>query len=155
MSSAVRFAAMMPASLAVCRGSPFLTARVRIARTAAALIRTSPVAMASRTVSGLAPTSTILTRPRASTWESWTRAGRRSRPLIGILAREKERQAFERHREIDVLQFDARRHLEGPRGKIENRPHACLHRRVDDALSRVGRHGDDRGIDAVAVDGLA
>ena len=63
--SDVRFAAMMPARRAVCSGSPFFTARVRMARLAAAFILTSPVATASRTVSGFAETSTIRTRPRA------------------------------------------------------------------------------------------
>src|SRR5262249_28276803 len=54
---------------AACSGSPFLTAPLRICASASRDIRIDPRAMASRLVTGLSPTSTILTRPRASTCE--------------------------------------------------------------------------------------
>jgi hypothetical protein len=60
-------AANMPARRAVCNGSPFFTALRRIARIAAAFIRTTASAIASRSVSGLSVTSTICTRPFSST----------------------------------------------------------------------------------------
>src|SRR5262245_4510709 len=69
ISDEVCLAARIPASRAVCSGSPFLTSPRRIRRSASRDIVIVPLATASRVVTGLSPTSTILTRPRASTWE--------------------------------------------------------------------------------------
>src|SRR6478736_2268153 len=148
MISAVRFAAMMPARRATCNGSPFFTARERIARAAAAFIRTSPSATASRTVSGLAPTSTMRARPCSSTCDSRAAPRRRLGGLfIAVSPREEEGQALERHREIHVLQLHARRHLERAGREVEDRTNAGLHGGIDDALSGLGRHGHDRDVD--------
>src|SRR3954454_21991751 len=98
MSDEVCFAARMPASRAVCSGSPFLTAPARINRSASRDIVIVPRATASRLVTGLSPTSTIFTRPRASTCE------RRMRLLlVGIGLRQEERETLERYGEIDAL----------------------------------------------------
>ena len=67
---AVCFAAMMPASRAVCSGSPFLIAPARISRSASRDIVISPRATASRDVTALSDTSTIRTWPCGPTWDS-------------------------------------------------------------------------------------
>src|SRR5262249_20765158 len=98
----------MPASRAVCSGSPFVIFPLRTMRCAARDIRIDPRAIASRSVTGLPPTSTIFTRPRASTCE-------RARGVllrIVIPVSEKERQALERDGQIHALQLDAGRHLQ-------------------------------------------
>src|SRR5512145_2251979 len=97
MSAEVCLAAMMPASRAVCSGSPLATAPVRMALSAAAFIVMSPRATASRFVTGLSPTSTIFTRPRRSTCES--------RLAIALLLREVEREALERHGQVHAFQL--------------------------------------------------
>src|SRR3954452_9091075 len=65
-SSEVRLAAMMPASSAVARASPFGSERSAVA--VSALIATRPDATARRRSCGLPPTSTMWTLPSASTW---------------------------------------------------------------------------------------
>src|SRR5262245_11487953 len=154
--SDVRFAAMIPASRAVWSGSPFLTARARIACRAAVLIRTSPRATASRAVSGFADTSTIRTRPRSSTCDSRVRLEPRDLGCraIGLASREEEGQAFERDSEIDVLELHVWRDFEGARGEIENGANPGMYGGVHDPLRRVGRHGHDGDVDAVALDAL-
>src|SRR6188472_2395515 len=102
MSDAVCLAAMMPASRAVCSGSPLATLPVRINDSAAALIVISPCASASRLVVGFAPTSTMRALPRSSRCDSLARL-RLATLLIPL--RQVERQAFERHGEIDALQL--------------------------------------------------
>src|SRR5581483_7965735 len=67
MSSAVRFAAMIPASCAVARASPFGRSRRRFAVSGA--MRTTARATARRCCTGFAPTSTIRTEPDSSTCE--------------------------------------------------------------------------------------
>src|SRR5688572_24066746 len=104
MSAGVCLAAMMPASRAVCSGSPLATAPLRINRSAAALIVISPRASASRVVTGLSPTSTIRALPLASTWESLA--------TVSFPLRQIERQAFERDGQIDALQFHVGRHFQ-------------------------------------------
>src|SRR3954470_24689563 len=99
---------MMPASRAVWSGSPFLTAPDRIWRSASRDIVIRPRATASRDVTGLALTSTIVTAPRGPTCESpWTCFDfeRLTRLRIELSLCQKERQAFERHRQIHALQF--------------------------------------------------
>src|SRR5438093_8552532 len=161
MSVDACLAAMMPATRAACSGSPFFTAPARTRRSASRDIAIDPRATASRSVTGLPPTSTILIRPRGSMCERraaiillslagphprspcprtlraaalacW--AGRRRRPpgrpgppgrrappglpgLFGIALTlgQKEREALERHREIDALQFHVLGHLQRPR----------------------------------------
>src|SRR5262249_27367608 len=102
----------MPARRAVCSGSPFLTLPDRISRGAARDIEIDPRAIASRAVTGLSPTSTIFTRPRASTWESLR---------FAISLCEKERQAFERHRQIHALQLHIVGDLHVAGRKIQDR----------------------------------
>src|ERR1051325_7506135 len=99
MSAEVCLAARMPASRAACSGSPFLTAPRRTSRRATHDMRIDPRAIASRAVTGLSPTSTIRTRPRASTCDS------RGLRLFDIALREEERQALERDGQIDALQL--------------------------------------------------
>src|SRR5687768_8263300 len=98
---------MIPASLAACSGSPLAMAPVRISFSAPALIVISPRATASRAVTGLSPTSTILTRPFASTCESFL-------GITSVLG-EIEGQALERHREVHALQLHVRRRLQRSR----------------------------------------
>src|SRR5471030_1817818 len=97
MSDEVCLAARMPASRAVFSGSPFLTAPVRINRSASRDIVIDPRAIASRLVTGLSPTSTILTRPRGSTCDSLF--------FFAIALRQEKRQALQRHGEIHALQL--------------------------------------------------
>src|SRR3954454_6549400 len=116
MSDEVCFAARMPASRAVCSGSPFLTAPARINRSASRDIVIVPRATASRLVTGLSPTSTIFTRPRASTCD------RRARPALRVVAiglREKEREAFERDGQVHALQLHVGRHFQRAWRKIQ------------------------------------
>src|SRR5690349_7671468 len=121
MISDVLLAAMMPASRAVWSGSPFATARLAIARRAAAFMRISASAIASRAVSALAETSTIFTRPCASTCVKQRAASGWRGRLFGLgfdiclSASEEERQAFHRHGQVDVLEFDPGRHLQRTR----------------------------------------
>src|SRR5207342_3531763 len=111
MSDEVCFAARMPARRAVCSGSPFLTPPERIKRTASRDIVIVPRATASRLVIGLSPTSTIFTRPRASTCER--RAlffpafpappARPALPVLFLIAiglGQEERQALARHGQV-------------------------------------------------------
>src|SRR5438552_5596347 len=143
MSDEVCFAARMPARRAVCSGSPFFTAPVRIRRSASRDIAIDPRATASRAVAGFSPTSTIVTRPRASTCDSarallrarstfarWrlTRASvdkpawpaRPALLVFAIALSQKEREAFERNGEIDALQLHVGRRLECARRKIQD-----------------------------------
>src|SRR5690242_1562228 len=99
---------MMPATRAVCSGSPFLTVRARMARRAAAFMRTSQPATASRAVSTFGPTSTIRTWPVASTCERTAPGRLRLLDGIGVIfldTGQEKREAFHRHRQIDVLQL--------------------------------------------------
>src|SRR5437870_11677462 len=118
MRAEVCFAARMPASRAAWSGSPFFTAPRRMRRSASRDIVIIPRATASRFVTGLAPTSTIFTRPRTSTWDS--RPGPPALRVFAIALREKERQTFERHGQIHALQLHIRRHLERPGRKIQD-----------------------------------
>src|SRR5688572_4452293 len=127
MSSEVRFAAMIPARRAVCSGSPFLTALSRTARTAAALMRISPVAVASRIVLGLPLTSTMRACPDAPTCD---RPGRLLFAFIRLTSGEKERQTLERHGQIDVLELHPGWHFEVAGRKVQQRPNAGGHRNI-------------------------
>src|SRR4051812_2839407 len=127
MSDEVCFAARIPASRAVCSGSPFLTAPERIWRRASADIAIEPRAIASRAVIGLSPTSTIFTRPRASTCERCADGGRSDLTdlpallVLDIGLREEKREVLERDGEIDALQLHIRRHFERARREVQNR----------------------------------
>src|SRR5881397_1870703 len=68
INSLVRFAAMMPASCAVVRASPFGSSRSR--RAVSPAMRTVALAVARRRDIAFAPTSTIRTSPVAVTCES-------------------------------------------------------------------------------------
>src|SRR5678816_2435852 len=123
---------MMPASLAVCSGSPLATWPLRISVSAAALIVMVPRASASRVVTAFSPTSTMRTRPRASTWESdfcgADPCGARGRLAItGLSLSEVERQALERHGQVDALQLHVGRHLESTGREIQDRLDARDH----------------------------
>src|SRR5215203_1401784 len=108
MSEAVCLAPMIPASRAVCSGSPLATLPVRISVSAAALIVISPCASASRLVTGFAPTSTMCALPLSSRCDNF---------LATLLfpLRQIEREALERHGQIDALQLDVFRHFQGTR----------------------------------------
>ena len=67
ISSAVRFAAMIPASWAVVSASPFGSSRS--CRAVSGAMRTSAAATARRREAGLSPTSTMRTAPDGSTCE--------------------------------------------------------------------------------------
>src|SRR4029079_11863223 len=118
ISADVCLAARMPASRAVCSGSPFFTAPARICRRASADIAIDPRAIASRAVIGLSPTSTIFTRPRASTCDSTALP---ALVVFDIGLRQEKRQVLERHGEIDAFQLHVRRHLERARREVQNR----------------------------------
>src|SRR6185295_416104 len=142
MSAEVCFAAMMPATRAACSGSPFLTCPLRTIFNAVFDMRIEPRAIASRSVIGLLPTSTIRTRPRASTCESLFRVFAMS---------QKERQAFERHRQIHAFQFDAFRDLECSRREVEYGLDARADDLVHDIRGGLGRHRQHRDADRVAL----
>src|SRR5215471_955459 len=142
MSDEVCFAARMPASRAVCSGSPFLTRPDRINRRASADIAIDPRAIASRVVTGLSPTSTICTRPRASTCVSLR---------FAIALGEEERQALERDGQIDALQLDVRRHLKRARREVQDRLDARADALLQDWLRRRRRNRDDGDLDGVAA----
>src|SRR4051794_9535713 len=117
MSEEVCLAAMMPARRAVCSGSPLATPPLRMTLSAAALIVIAPAATASRAVTGFAPTSTIFTRPRASTCDSFG-----ERLLATVLPlRQIERQALERDRQIHALEFHICRHFERAGREVQHR----------------------------------
>src|SRR6188472_4380553 len=113
MSEAVCLAAIMPASRAVCSGSPLATLPVRISESAAVLIMISPCASASRLVIGFAPTSTMRALPRSSRCDSlvlgaWCLGPGPARLRLATLLIslcQIERQALERHGEIDAFQL--------------------------------------------------
>src|SRR4051812_34503359 len=143
MSDAVCFAAMMPARRAACSGSPFATAPRRICARASRVIVIDPRAMASRAVTGFSPTSTIRTRPRASTCDSLLR-------VIALLRKIKG-QALERDRQVHALQLDVFGHAECSRREIQDRLDPGGHDQIDDPLGGRGGDGDDRDADAVAA----
>src|SRR5438270_3362961 len=68
ISSEVRLAAMMPAMRAVPSTSPFLALPETISSSVALVMTTRPSATASRSVAGLAETSTIRASPEAPIW---------------------------------------------------------------------------------------
>src|SRR5262245_27310797 len=68
MSSWVRLAAMMPAIRAAASTSPLGALPSRIISSVAGSITTSPLAVASRSVTALSETSTIRARPSSSRW---------------------------------------------------------------------------------------
>src|SRR5262249_45432971 len=141
----------MPASRAVCSGSPFVTRLRRIWRRASADIRIDPRATASRAVTGLSPTSTLLTPPPASPCDSAAPPRRRRLRVLAIVLREEERQAFQRHGEVDPLQFHARRNLQRPRREIQDGLDAGRNDEIEHALRSGGGNRDDRDLDAVAL----
>src|SRR5262245_51202543 len=155
----------MPASRAVCSGSPFLTRPARIRRSASRDIVMLPCATASRAVTALAPTSTILIRPRASTCDR-AAAARPAPPALPTFALratvgkpacpappalpalrffaialcQEKRQALQRHCQIDALELHVRRRLQRARGEIEHRLDARGDNQVEDVLR--GRRRD-------------
>src|ERR1700730_323565 len=118
MSAEVCLAAMIPARRAACNGSPFFTAPARTSFKAARDIVIDPRATASRSVTGLPPTSTILMRPRASMW--LRRKGLPALCFIAVAPRQIERQAFQRHGEVDALQLHIIGNLERARREVQD-----------------------------------
>src|SRR5690606_6170660 len=156
--SAVRFAAWMPAMRATSSGLPFFAAPDATSRRAAADTRMNASAVASRTVGGFSPTSTIRTAPAASTCVS-VRGRRGMAPslagrLFDAFPRQEERQALERLREIDALQLHVGRHRQRSGGEIQDRADAGADDLVDDLLRRRRRHGDDGDADPLGPDDL-
>ena len=70
MISEVRLAAWIPAIRATPSTSPLPIVPARTALAVAISITTMPLAIATRSVSGLAPTSTMRAAPAASKWVS-------------------------------------------------------------------------------------
>src|SRR4051812_5523761 len=152
ISEEVCLAARMPARRAVCSGSPFLTAPVRIKRTASRDMVIVPRATASRLVIGLSPTSTIFTRPRTSTCDK--RPARPAPPallLIALTLREEKRQAFERHRQVDALQLHVWGYLQRAGRKIQDRLDAGRHHQPEHVLRVRRRNRNHRDANAVAA----
>src|SRR5579862_774544 len=162
MSADVCFAARMPASRAVCSGSPFLTAPRRIWRSASRDMVIVPRATASRFVIALSPTSTIFTRPRASTCDSVTAApGRPAAPAPALpdlpalffmfALRQEKREALERDGQVDAFELHAGRHFERARGEVQHRLDAGGDDEIEHLLRGGGRHRDDGDADALAL----
>src|SRR6188472_3582494 len=135
---------MIPATIAVCSGSPFFTFPDRNRRNASAVIVISPVATASRVVTGLRPTSTIRTSPCGPTWV---------RRLAGtvISLSQKERKTLERDGQVHTLQLDVGRHFECAGRKVEYRFDARGDHLLDDWLRMHGWNGDHADIEAIAA----
>src|SRR3990167_5972492 len=149
MSAEVCFAARIPASRAVCSGSPFFTAPRRISRSASCDIVIDPRATASRAVTGLSATSTILTRPRAYTCDSPFLCA------IHLSLGEKEGEAFEGDGQVHALQLHFRRRLESARREVQDGPDARRHHQIEDVLSGCRGHRDDGNAGAVTPHDLA
>src|SRR6195256_6679860 len=64
--------------------------------------------------------------------------------ILRLSLREKEREAFERHREIDALQLHLRRTFQRARRKIQNGFNPGGNDKVEDVLGGDGGHGNDR-----------
>src|SRR5262245_6137924 len=150
----------MPASRAACSGSPFFTAPRRINRNASRDIVMVPRAMASRAVTGLSPTSTILTRPRRSICERLFPAppglpASPARPALlaatGFSLRQEEREAFEGNRQVDAFQLHVVREMQRAGREVQDRLDARGDDEVEDLLRRRLRHGDDGDADAFAT----
>ena len=146
--SAVRFAAMMPASRAVCSGSPFLTAAAESREAPPRSSGRAPRPRASRSVSGFAPTRRPSGRgPRASTCDSagargLARPGHRARLAPG---RTTGFRATPSGRRSSASRRAAPCSAPGEKFRIARTPHCTA--MFDHGLRRVGRHGDDRDVD--------
>src|SRR5262245_7730118 len=143
MSVAVCFAAMTPARRAVCSGSPFFTAPLRMRRSASALMVISPRARASRAVTALPPTSSNRAFPRESTCDSLV--------ATAVSLRKVEREALERDGQIHALELDVFRHLQRTRREIEDRLDAGGDHLLDDRLSMMSRHGNDGDVETLLL----
>src|SRR5687768_3643173 len=156
---------MIPAIRAVCSGSPFFITPPRTWRTASGDIVMRPRATASLVVTALLLTSTIRTFPVASMWDS--RGSRPSSPVrprrapetllvaIAVSLCEKEREALERHRQVDALDLDVGGHLQRPRREVQHRLDARGDDLVDHRLCGGSRNGNHRDANAVAARVLA
>ena len=123
ITSDVRFAAMMPASRAVCSGSPFFTAPGPDLPDGLARHGDPPARHGLARRHRLSLTSTIRTSPRASTCDSRDAVARAVRgSAIRFTLCQKERQAFERHRQVHALQLHVRRHLRACRARNSRPP---------------------------------
>ena len=120
------------------------------ARSASRDMRIDPRAIASRAVTGLSPTSTILTRPRASTCESAARLDAYSaHSPSSPCARKNDRLSSDTVRST-LFSFTSRRHLQRAGREIQDRLDAGGDDQVDHVLRRRRRHGDHGDADAVA-----
>src|SRR5882672_11204705 len=143
ISDQVRLAARIAASRAACSGSPLATSPRRMSLSAVLLIVIEPRATASRSVTGLAPTSTIFTRPRASTCESFL--------ATVVTLCEIEPQALQRHGQVHALQLHVVRHMQRAWREVENPLDAGGHDLVDDRLRVRRRYGNDRDVEPLAT----
>src|SRR5262245_45094146 len=107
-------------------------------RRAVALIVISPRASASRLVTGLSPTSTMRALPFASRCESFA--------TLLISLRQVEREALERHSQIDALELDVLRNLQRARREVQDRFDSSSDHLLHNRL-RVRRwNGDHRDV---------
>src|SRR5688500_841268 len=153
MRADVCLAAMMPARRAVCSGSPLAIPPRRISRSAAALITISPLASASRLVTGLAPTSTIRALPFASRCESLRAEALAEAGLAAIAFSlgKVEREALERDRQIHALQLHIVGDFQRPGREIEDGLDPGEDDLIDDRLRVWGGHGDDGDVEPILL----
>src|SRR5688572_16609116 len=144
---------MIPASRAVCGGSPLATLPCRIRRSAAALITISPRASASRFVAGLAPTSTIRALPFASRCESLRAEAlaEAGLPAIAFSLGKVEREAFERDREVHALQLHVGGDFQRSRREIEDRLDSSADHLLDHRLRVRSGHRDDGDVEPLLL----
>ena len=149
---------MMPARRAAWIGSPFLLAPPLISFRAAADIAIEPRATASRSVTGLVAdidhadaALRIDVRQHRGTGHLWHLA-----PLAFIVnaLRKIERQALQRHGQVDALHLHAGRHLQRAGREIQDRLDAGGHHLVEHVLRRFGRHGDHGDVDVLLAHDL-
>ena len=158
MSDEVCLAARMPASRAVCSGSPFLTAPVRIEPQRLARHRDRSardrLAAGDRLVADVdhlhAPARVDVRQPLAPACPALPARPAFQCSLIAIALGEEERQAFERHRQVDALQLHVGRHLQRAGRKVQDRLDAGGDDEAEDVLRGRRRHGDHGDADAFA-----
>src|SRR5215211_1388117 len=139
ISSCVRLAAMMPAMRAAPSTSPFLASPLSTMSSVLAVIATRPSATATRSVTALAPTSTMRASPRRPRWVSRAFAMTSARRGGDVLARE-QRARCRRHVVLahQALADQKRRDAgAGKTGDIGRRKDAALGH--DHALARDER----------------